>query len=63
MSFMLQNPTLHCRSVGYRVSQALLIFLFTLTGQVFAQARLDKEGVTLYWGGGSRCGRFRKTFP
>lgn len=33
-----------------RVTQALLIILLAVMGQAFAQARLDKEGVTAYWG-------------
>jgi hypothetical protein len=50
MSFTLENIAPNRRGASSRVSQALMICLLAWMGQAFAQARMDKEGVTIYWG-------------
>lgn len=50
MSFTVENFASNRRSVSSRLSLALMIFLLAWAGQASAQARMDKEGVTIYWG-------------
>lgn len=50
MSSIYQDWVSVRRNVKQRFFQALLLVLLVFTGQAFAQARQDKEGITVYWG-------------